>query len=262
VNGPARQRHLSRGGRASLLVAAGVRRMLAVVLACCLSGSVLAQRYRVDDSGGPLTLTEDVAAAAAAWNRVSDEVELEEAGEAEATIRYGDPALMGPDLVSLTLLTGEEEGLEVLIHPGLYREFPAALLHELGLLLGLPAGGSGVMNPALAAGAAGSVGQEEAAALAGLRERVPGDLDGDGRVGLADLAVLGRSYGRRGVNLAADLDGDGVVGSGDVEVMRRAYGFVAPREVEAIDDAPTVGEPVPEGGEPGDTEPAEEPGDR
>jgi hypothetical protein len=213
---------------------------VAVVAAVAMAGPAVAQQYRIDDSGGPLTLAEDVADAAAAWNRISDQVDLEESASAGPTFGFADPELMGPDLVSLTLLPDDGRELEVLLHPRLYREHPAALLHELGLLLGLPPGESGVMSPVLAAGEAPTPGNPEAAALATLRERVAGDIDGDGLVGLSDLAALGRAYGQRGVNLAADLDGDGVVGAGDVEFLRREYRFVAPREAGAEEeDAPS-----------------------
>jgi hypothetical protein len=202
-----------------------------LIAAVALTGAAFAQEYRVDDSGGPLTLTDDVAAAAAAWNRISDQVDLEESASAAATFAFGDPELMGPDLVSLTLIPDDGRQLEVRLHPRLYRAYPAALLHELGLLLGLPAGESGVMKPALAAGEPPAPGSAEAAALAALRERVAGDINGDGLVGLADLAELGRAYGQRGVNLTADLDGDGAVAAGDVEILRREYDFVEPRGV-------------------------------
>jgi hypothetical protein len=205
-------------------------RFVALVAVAALAGAASAQQYRVDDGGGPLTLAEDVAAAAAAWNRISDRVDLEESASAGAAFGFGAPELMGPDLVSLTLLPDDGRQLEVRLHPRLYREYPGALLHELGLVLGLPTGGTGVMDPALTAGEAPAPGRAEAAALAALRERVAGDIDGDGLVGLSDLAALGRAYGQRGVNLAADLDGDGVVAAGDVEVLRREYIFVEPRE--------------------------------
>jgi hypothetical protein len=211
-------------------------RFVALVAIAALAGAAIAQQYRVDDSGGPLTLAEDVAAAAAAWDRASDRVDLEESASAGATFGFGSPELMGPDLVSLTLLPDDGRQLEVRLHPRLYRENRGALLHELGLLLGLPAGGTGVMDPALTAGEAPVPGSAEAAALTALRERVAGDIDGDGLVGLSDLAELGRAYGQRGVNLAADLDGDGVVAAGDVEILRREYRFVEPREAAAEEE--------------------------
>lgn len=220
---------------------------LSLGLSLGLFNGALAQQYRVDDSGGPLTLAEEVAEAAAAWNRAGEEVSLEEVAGAGALIRFGDPESMGPDLVSLTLQP-EDGTLEVRLQPRLYRDYPAALLHELGLLVGLPAGGQGVMAPALATDGQAVLGEEETAALTDLRERVVGDLNGDGTVDLADLAALGRVYGQRGVNLAADLDGDGSVGAADLEILREAYRFEAPaagdpgeNPAAATDDAEGVG---------------------
>lgn len=50
----------------------------------------------------------------------------------------------------------------------------------------------------------------------------PGDLDGDGTVAGADLAILLGSWGEQGG--AADLDGDGVVGGADLAVLLGGWG--------------------------------------
>ncbi len=50
---------------------------------------------------------------------------------------------------------------------------------------------------------------------------LPGDLDGDGSVGAADLATLLGQWGQSGG--PADLDGDGVVGSGDLAMLLGAW---------------------------------------
>ncbi len=68
------------------------------------------------------------------------------------------------------------------------------------------------------------------AILAG-REPLPGDLDGDGFVGSADLDVIRVNWGadvlpgefRRG-----DADGDGTVGGADLDVVRSAWGQGTP----------------------------------
>jgi hypothetical protein len=49
----------------------------------------------------------------------------------------------------------------------------------------------------------------------------PGDLDGDGTVGAADLTILLGSWGGTGV---ADLDGDGIVGASDLTVLLSGWG--------------------------------------
>ena len=58
----------------------------------------------------------------------------------------------------------------------------------------------------------------------------PGDIDGDGQVGLADLATLlaafGTSAGQPGFDPAADLDGDGTVGLADLSQLLSAYGSI------------------------------------
>jgi len=51
---------------------------------------------------------------------------------------------------------------------------------------------------------------------------VPGDIDGDGRVGPQDLAALLAAWGRCS-GCAADLDGDGFVGSTDVALLLNAW---------------------------------------
>lgn len=190
------------------------------------------QEYRVDTAGGPLTLGEELRDAAAVWEAVGDGIRLTESEDSATTFSFAPAERMGPDLISLTLVEEELQGWEVLLHPQLYRRHRQALLHELGLLLGLTAGGEGVMSPLAVADGRTSPTEEDLAALTALLDRVPGDLDGDGEVGLADLAILARSYGERGVNLPADLNGDGEVTAADIETLRGAYRFVRPAAVD------------------------------
>lgn len=186
----------------------------------------------MDTAGGPLTLAEELREAAAVWEGAGDGIELTESEDAASDFRFGRADRMGPDLISLTLVEEERQGWEVLLHPQLYRQHRQALLHELGLLLGLAAGGEGVMSPVAVAGGRTSLTEEDLAALTALLDRVPGDLDGDGVVGLADLAILARSYGEQGVNLPADLNGDGEVTAADIETLRATYRFVRPAAVD------------------------------
>jgi hypothetical protein len=227
---------------------------LACWLLLLLPSLVLGQGYRVDDEGGPLTLAEDLAAAADAWTaaaaRLEEELVVAESAEAASVFRYADAERMGPDLVSLTLIPRGTEGLTVLLNPELYRRYPSALLHELGLLIGLPTTPEGVMNPLLepddvtsaSAAFSAALDEEVLAALEELGSRVEGDINGDGEVGLEDLAELGRAYGRRGLNLPADLNGDGEVGADDVELLRTAYRFTTPARGDARPD-PVATEP-------------------
>lgn len=221
----------------------GARRRagLGPALAVLAVGFALAQGYRVDDAGGPLTLGEDVATAAAVWREAAGEAAagLTEAGAGPHLIRYGDPARFGPDTHTLTLRRAPDRpGLTVLVDPNSYRSQPAALVHEFGLLLGLPAGTEGVMSPALT-GEAVAPSAEVLDALRVAVSAVPGDVTGDGRVDIHDLAAVAAAFGRRGVNLPEDLDGDGVVGDGDLEVLRLHYEFLPPE--------PPAGAPGPAG---------------
>ncbi len=57
-------------------------------------------------------------------------------------------------------------------------------------------------------------------------ELQPGDLDGDGTVGPADLAILLGSWGPCPQNgdCPADLDGDGVVDAADLAMLLGNWG--------------------------------------
>ncbi len=59
-----------------------------------------------------------------------------------------------------------------------------------------------------------------------------GDLDGDGQIGLSDLAALLASYGLDSAdadyNSDADIDGDGVVGLSDLATLLSVYGTTCP----------------------------------
>lgn len=202
-----------------------------LVLLFLAASSAAAQTYSVDSSGGPLTLEEELAEAAAAWNSAAEGVELEQSTGAATSFSYADPELLGPDIVSATLVRDDEEGFEVWLNPLTLEEFPQALLHELGLLLGLSSAEAGVMDPVLSTDSPDTPTQEDLEAFAAARARVGGDIDGDGDVDISDLAALGRAYGQRGVNLAADLDGNGVVGAEDIELLRGEYSFTVPAPV-------------------------------
>ena len=56
---------------------------------------------------------------------------------------------------------------------------------------------------------------------------VPGDLNGDFKVGLADLVILANAYGSKPGdakwNPNADIDGNGVVGLSDLVIMANHY---------------------------------------
>lgn len=185
--------------------------------------------YRVDDSGGPLLLSTEVAAAAQAWvTAAPGAAEFTVDPAAPAVIRYGTAELLGPDAASLTLVSRAGQ-TEVLLSPQAGSLLRPALLHELGVLLGLQEGGAGVMAWTAQGGVTGPT-ATDVALLEELRGRVPEDLNGDGQVDFYDLVLVGQAYGQTGVNLQADLNGDGRVDDADLQSLREAYVFDEPRQ--------------------------------
>lgn len=187
----------------------------------------------VDDRGGPLLLSEAVAEAADAWTAASGGIaRFEVLDEADRVVRYGDEGRLGPDAWSLTLVWSMPNGstrVEALLSPSVGDARRAVLLHELGVLLGLPEGDGGVMAYAVDA-AASAPSTVDVAALRAQQRFVPEDLDQNGVVDFYDLEAFGRAYDSEGVNLGADFDGDGRVDDADLKRLEAAYSFTAPRE--------------------------------
>lgn len=190
----------------------------------------LTARYRVDDFGGPLLLSDEVAAAAAAWTALAPtQIELARSDEADAVFAYGEADAFDEDTLALTLVRAGTTRTLIAPHAG--ELLGAALRHELGLVLGLPETDAGGSLPRVVA-AGDALGPAQLAALSALARLVPGDIDGDGRVDLFDLIALASRYGRSGLNESADLDGDGVVGDADLEALRELYEFRPPGTTE------------------------------
>lgn len=232
-------------------------RLLAGMLA--LAALAAAADYAVDSAGGPLTLHEDLDAAVLGWRNVAEDVTLDEDPAAATLFAYGDPDLMGPDTVTLTL---QQEGAvtrRILVHPDEYGSWPGALAHEIGLLLGVPAGTTGVMNPALGPGSPREPTPEDAGGLQAARSQVFGDLNGDGIVDWYDLLEMAAQHGRRGVNLPADLDGDGTVTDADLRLLREVYEFLPPGDTPAAAPTPAPGEAADEGQDQAPDSPPPEP---
>lgn len=212
----------------------------------------VAARYAVDDAGGPLLLSERVAAAAAAWAELAPgDIELLPDPGADHGFAYGAEELFGPGVITLSL--ARPGAVRVLVRPDEHPALDAALRHEVGALLGLPPAASGVMAMAVADPDA-APGPADLAELAAIHAFEPADLDRDGTVGFGDLLVMAAEYGRSGVNLPADLDGDGDVDDDDLAQLRRAYTFAPPAGAEAVEGV----EPAAPGDEaepgPGDPE--------
>ncbi|MEP0846475.1 MAG: S8 family serine peptidase [Phycisphaerae bacterium] len=79
------------------------------------------------------------------------------------------------------------------------------------------------VNPQYEAGQLLGVGRIDIGAAVALGP-IPGDLDGDNSVGLADLSALLSDFGRSGA-YAGDIDGDGYVGIADLSILLSYFGF-------------------------------------
>ncbi len=185
--------------------------------------------YQVDDEGGPLLLSSFAAAAADVWEAAAPSTVAFEVDESStARIRYGTLELMGTDATSYTLVRPGGR-IEVLVSPLVGDELRAVMVHELGVLLGLPEGGAGVMSRTVSATFDAPT-SADLMELRDLRTYVPEDLDRSGSVDFYDLALFGLAYGKSGVNLAADFNGDGRVDDADLTLLREAYEFAPPQE--------------------------------
>ncbi|HZW98889.1 MAG TPA: hypothetical protein VFF10_02420 [Trueperaceae bacterium] len=214
----------------------------------------IARSYAVDDAGGPLLLSERLEAAASTWESLAPgTIEMTAAAGAEHRFAYGDAALFGPDLLSLSVV--EDGGVDVLVRPDEHPSVDAALRHELGVLLGLGPSATGVMSMEVSGGDL-TPGEAELAELAAISAFAREDLDRDGVVGFGDLLELAAAYGRSGLNLPADLDGDGDVDENDLAALRAAYAFAPP--LGATQGDPGGGTPAGETVEPDAVGPAEQ----
>ncbi|MBS3934435.1 MAG: hypothetical protein KGZ35_08765 [Truepera sp.] len=197
-----------------------------------LVSSALALTYRVDPRGGPLDLEERVAGALAAWAGAEGvEVTARPTQDAATVIGYGSATAFGPDTHSLTVARTEagRRALEVRLNPASpFRE--RALLHEVGVLLGLSPSDRGIMNPRFTHDTPSAPTADDLNALRAQREVVPEDVNRDGVVDFYDLWLLAQSFGRSGVNLPADINRDGVVDRADLALLQAAYIFAAPAE--------------------------------
>jgi hypothetical protein len=216
------------------------------------AGTATAQTVRIDATGGPLTLEEDVQAAIDAWQRVAEPAlalaQSDDGEEGAIAIRYADTVRLGPDTLALTLqrqTAGSAPEIEIVLDPSGYRRSPATIVHELGTVLGLGASDerTSVMRPAQSSSSPSEPSAEDADALAILRAAVPEDVNRDGSVDFYDLAALAAAFGAQGINLPADVDGNGRVEQADVDALREAYRFTPPSRTSPGEPAP---QPAPD----------------
>lgn len=167
-----------------------------------------------------------VEAATAAWREAGAPMQVIFDEDGADRMRVGAAGLFGPDALAFSRRTPDAPGVEVLLRPGVDGRRVDVLARELGLLAGLPDGGSAVRSGRLPPAARAAPTAADARALLAARSGAPEDLNGDGRVDLYDLALLAEAYGRAGTRLPADLDGSGTVDDADVERLRAAYEFL------------------------------------
>ena len=219
----------------------------ALLVVCAVTASGLCQTLAVDVSGGPLTLPEEVTTAIETWSEASDqELDLSVADDGEVVLGFGEAALLGPDTLSLTLQTSNQEGsqIEVRLNPTTYRSVPGVIEHELGILLGLtPTTAEAVLNPSRGPESPSAPTAADRGSLKLIQITAPEDVTRDGLVDFYDLAALAAAFGNQGINLAADLNRDGVVDDADLEILRDAYVFTPPSRSAPEASAPIFGEP-------------------
>lgn len=210
----------------------------------------------IDPSGGPTNLADKVKAAIQAWQKAAPTlVDLSIAPSATSTITYAPPALLGPDTFSLDLRTPGKASLTVEVTPGAIATHPMVLLHEVGVLLGLPEGNGDVMAYAVpASGEPDAPSSADVKDLQAQRTYAPEDLNHDGTVDFYDLVLFGQAFGSQGVNLPADFNRDGRVDRQDLALLEKAYTFSPPsRTAPSASANPPPSSEAPGGGTSGDS---------
>ncbi len=198
------------------------------------TSAATARTVAVDASGGPASLPDDLRAAIAAWTSAApDLAKLSIDPKAASTVGYAAPARLGPDTLSLDLRVPGRDGVEVHVASGAPAAHPMVLLHEVGVLLGLPEGGSGVMAYAVpASNEPTAPTAADVQVLRAQRTYAREDLNRDGKVDFYDLVRFSQAFGTQGVNLPADFNGDGRVDRQDLAMLESAYTFAPPSKTE------------------------------
>jgi hypothetical protein len=197
-------------------------RALALALAGALLTWAAALEVTVDAGDGPAQLESQVRDALGAWRQAGVDVD---AAPRRVAVRYGDPALLGPDVPVLVVTSDDPDvDLVLLVHPDLVDAYPGSLVYAIGLALG-GTPGAGALDPRQREGQRVLPDPAQVEELTRALEADPADLNRDGIVDFEDLLLLAQRFGDRGVNLPGDLDGDGVIDQADLELLRERYVF-------------------------------------
>jgi hypothetical protein len=198
-------------------------------------------------------LAEALDEALAQWISLDDTLAAELRPDGLHIFRFGDTDRFPPGTHSLTVQRQQPSGrtVESLLRQGGER-LEQALLHEVGIMFGLPVAEAGIMNPRFNEETPPLLGETERETLETLEQFEREDINRDGVVDFYDLVQLARAFGRQGVNLPEDLNQDGVVDERDLELLRQRYTFTPPAasppgsdvleddpELPTFDDAPT-----------------------
>lgn len=209
--------------------------------------------YQVQGPDSEL-LADAVEEALAQWQSLDATLAAELRPDGQHVFRFGSAERFPPGTHSLTVQ--RQQGGRRTIESVLRQEgerFEQALLHEVGIMFGLPTAEVGIMSPRFSDETSPLLGETERETLETLEQFEREDINRDGVVDFYDLVLLARAFGRQGVNLPEDLNQDGVVDERDLELLRQRYTFTPPSpdppgsDVPAADDGlefpPFEGEP-------------------
>ncbi len=205
--------------------------------------------YKV--SGENSTFLSDIEDAFMTWQSASvGAIEASQSASATLTFVPANDALLGPDVMTLKVkeqnlisndVSAEQARLTTTILVNeVFRESPnlykSALLHEVGVLVGIPLSASGVMQRGLTELIEPSVSLSEARALEVQASAAKEDVNRDGVVDFYDLVELAKNHSEFPQNFSADITGDGKVDAEDVNALQAAYTFSDPVNPEAATD--------------------------
>lgn len=172
------------------------------------------------------SLRDALRSAAARWRAVGAMIRVTFDDAANDHVRVGDPALLGPDTLSLSRRVAAADGIEILVRPGSEGRRVDVLAYELGRLAGMQPAPRGFRSGRLGSEVSDAPSMADAASFQATLGALPEDVNGDGVVDFYDLVAVGRAYGAIGTRVVGDVDGSGVVDDEDVNRVRGAYEFL------------------------------------